>query len=210
MRVRLIFALATAIGLAACGGSAAVPTAAPAPTSPAPSTTTTVAATTTTTASTIPPTTSTTVDPTVKLIADFKGTLSAFNVCTANPAGCDVSTMSIPGSESYTNLTKFFAKLDANGLRGKPSSQDYVVIEAAEIAPDGRTATLRSCGFDAGTTYDPRGNDDPSDDVIVNDAIGSTRTTWTLGLVGGTWRRIAAIVELQKLGENVCPPASGS
>ena len=208
--------------LAACGGSAsrsdaaseptttspapAPTTAPPRTTAPAPTTATptTVASTTTTLAPT-----STTLDARAKVIADFDATHAAFNACTADPDHCDVSTIAAPGSKAFAGLSAIMAKLARNGLRGRPSAQDYRVVEGLEISATGTTATLRTCIFDAGMIYDPRGTTDPSDDVIVNDAIASTKTTWTMALTPNGWRQASSQVTTEKIGENQCP-APGS
>jgi hypothetical protein len=203
--------------LAACGGSASrtEPASDPTTTSPAPAATT-VAPTTTPAPATKPapttappttalPPTSTTLDPRARVIADFDATHAAFNACTADPDHCDVSTIAAPGSKEFAGLSAIMAKLARNGLKGRPSPRDYRVVEGLEISPTGTTATLRTCIFDAGMIYDPRGTADPSDDVIVNDAIASTRTTWTMALTPNGWRRATSQLTTQKIGENQCP-----
>lgn len=195
--------------LGACGGATAGagPAAQAVTTTTPPLVTPTAAPTTTTlapTTTTLAPTT--TVDQRAKVIADFDSTLAAFNVCMANPAVCDVSSVAAPGSARFTQLADLFVKLAEHGVRGRPSDQDYTDFEDVEIGADPATATLKTCMVDAGVMYDTRGNDDPSDDVVINDALASTRTTWTLKLISGGWRQASADVISVKRGENQCPP----
>ena len=75
-----------------------------------------------------------------------------------SPGNCDVSTIAAPGSPAFANLTAFFAKLDRNGLRGRPSKDDYrrqsriVQIDAGRQHGNAR----RHAWSTAGAIYDPR------------------------------------------------------
>jgi hypothetical protein len=133
----------------------------------------------------------------------------AFNSCTANPTSCNLSTLAVPGSTAYTNTGAFIEKLARNGLRGKPSPRDYMTFESVALSPDGTTATVQTCIFDAGVIYDPRGNGDPSDDVIVDDAIGSTQTLWTLSMYQGHWLPARGHVITNKMGVDSCGRPAG-
>ncbi len=164
---------------------------------------------TTSAAPTSAPTT-TTPDPRSALLADFDATLRAYNDCLEAPEHCDVGRIAAPGSSSMQHLTNWFARLARNGIKGRPSPEDYRVILATAIAPDRRTATIETCIVDAAVLYDPRGNDDPSDDVILNDALESDHTHWSLALAGGHWRRTDAKILDEAHGRNQCPPRPAS
>jgi hypothetical protein len=204
-----------AFALAACGGSARAPAASP---STAAAPTTTVASTTTGApqtlpSTTVPPTTAapttTTLDPKSKVIADFKDTVAAYNQCLLSPSRCDVASIAAPRSDSFNNLSDFFAKLARNGLLGKASPKDRVVVESVDISAGQDQATVRTCIFDAGVIYDPRGNTDPADDVIVDGGVGSAQTVWTLTSVAGRWRRAAAQVLSDREGVDACGTSAG-
>lgn len=169
---------------------------------------TTTAAPTTTTPP--PPTTTlaptTTIDQRAKVIADFTGLRTAFNACLADPAHCDVSTVAAPNTQRYTDFSTFIAKLDRHGLRGRPGDEDYTIIEDVRIAANGASATITTCIVDAGVIYDTRGNNDPADDVVVNDDYFSRRTTWTLQPTNGGWREAGLAVNVERRGDNICPP----
>jgi hypothetical protein len=203
--------LSAVAALAACGGSSAAP-AASAATTVAP---TSVAAPTSTAAPTTsaPPTsaapTTTTLDSMAKVIADFKATVNAYNGCLQSPATCDVSEIAIPASDSFHNLSEFFAKLARNGLLGRPSPRDRIVVESVDFSSNLSQATVKTCMFDAGVIYDARGNDDPSDDVMVDDGAGSAETIWTMSVADGVWRRAAAHVLRDEEGVDTCGTSAG-
>lgn len=166
-------ALVSACG-GANGGAGPPAEAATTTTPPTPVTTarpTTTLPPTTTIAPTTTPAPTTTVDQRARVIADFDATLAAFSVCTANPSQCDVATVAAPGSARFAKLTDLFAEFARSGVRGRPSDQDYVVVEEFQLHASGTTATLKTCMVDGGVTFDTRGNDDPSDDVVINDAL---------------------------------------
>jgi hypothetical protein len=187
--------------LAACGGGAAAvqdtPTTIARPTtmSATPPTTTTLPPTT------MPAPTTTVEDVKAKVIADFNSTVRAYETCLSEPSDCDVSTIASPGSQSEANLTSWFSSLASGGVRGRPNPHiDSRVVESVEIASDGHTASLTSCMVDGAILYRPSA----AGDAVVDDRVISTRTIWSMTLIGSTWKRSSAKVLIEKPGSELC------
>lgn len=150
-----------------------------------------------------PPTT----EPSLRdqVVAAHKTYETAYTICAANPATCDVSSVVVAGSPAAAGVASFMAQLAKDGLRGRPSPQTYYVYETFTPANTGTQAVLRVCTVDADVTYKP--NSGPQgQDVIVNDRLDSDLSDWTFRLDGATWKLFVSNVATQWKGSNGCPP----
>jgi hypothetical protein len=204
--------------LAACGGSsrrAANPTTVV--TTLGPTTTTTIAPTPVTTAptTTIAPTTAptstdastttTTVAPSTTVPAEtpeqqvrtaWRGWIAAGEACTVDPKGCDRTALAdYMSGKVLANKIAATDELIRKGWRlrtGPGSIEDRYKIEKVEVA--GTAANVQFCEYDEGVVDIP-GSGPNGEDFVVNDDVGSSRTTATFALGDGARWRLSEIAE---------------
>ncbi|MFZ1489362.1 MAG: hypothetical protein WAS51_05430 [Ilumatobacteraceae bacterium] len=209
---RAVAALTTALGLVApaCGGDDSAPatTTTPASSTTAATTSTTAATTsTTTTTSTVLPTSTTTSmeDLEAQISTDFESTWLAYYECIYDPASCDFGAIAVPGSAIDEILRAEMAQRVAEGLRGvRGSGSAELTVESIDLAPDGRVATVVTCQVDGGVLMDIRDPADPTDDVVVNDALSSYRTSWVMRMADERWLRDAVTPIATFRGQDSC------
>lgn len=209
---RAVAALTTALGLVApaCGGDDSAPatTTARASSTTAATTSTTAATTsTTTTTSTVPPTSTTTSMEALEaqISADFESTWLAYYECAYDPASCDFGAIAVPGSAIDEILRAEMAQRVAEGLRGvRGSGPAELSVESVEVAQDRREATVVTCQVDGSVLMDIRDPADPTDDVVVNDALSSFRTTWVMRIEDERWLRDSGNLIATYEGQDSC------
>jgi hypothetical protein len=195
---RHLLVLGLTSALAACGGAT---TTDPPPTPPStvetfvessvrPTTTSAPASTTEPTASTTPPST-TTDDVIAQIEADFRRGWEAFIDCAAFPSECDSTAIAKPGSDAALLIEEEMASLARAGFRARLDTGPRELVFEETFLSGENQASITTCIIDGTWLVDPRNDDDPTNDIIVNDELNSYRTEWLLENVGGAWLRIA-------------------
>jgi hypothetical protein len=90
-------------------------------------------------------------------------------------------------------------------LRARPGSGPMTYkIEGVRLAPGGKSATVTTCIVDGMVVYDIADPSNPHDDIVFNDRLVATRTSWTMSLTRVGWRRSAAHVVKEWIGKDRC------
>jgi hypothetical protein len=193
-------------------------TASPSTSDGVPSTTTSAVVTTTTSTTTVPNTssspvprpTSSTVPPVVATEATARESvdraIASFRECLAALPACDVTTLA--GTRAGTMLqrnTERIQEWNAAGYALRRGERFRYVIEAVEVAPDLRQATVTVCSADGSQLVLP-GAGPGGADVIIDDSFTSGREAWDVRLdADGVWRVHAAPAIGPTEASDVCP-----
>jgi hypothetical protein len=196
--------VAGAAVLVACGGGGDDSDA----TDPTALTTTTAATTSTpvpvTTASIAPPTTEppvsdpppTETPPTTfdaaaledQIRADFELSYRSYLECVFEPASCAFENVNEPGSPLDAALRRTVDEFLTNGLKARrDSGLIYYEIREIEKIDDGEFR-LEACMVDGGVVYEEGDPATTADDIIWNDSLSSTVSSWTLRETEIGWR----------------------
>ncbi len=193
-------------GAPVTAGTTAITTAPPPTTAlPVPTTSATAASAAGATEATAPPTPIVAAPDPDRVAAAYVEIAAALEVCLTTPTTCDPTTFSAPGSpdlERTRALLDFYLR---NGYELRLSPEAGPTVEAIDLAPDGRSATIVSCYVDASTLVLPAALSGTGIDMAVNDLVWSIRVRVDLRLTEIGWR----VWELTKLGrwewERSCP-----
>lgn len=207
---RIAVAVAAVLVIATACGGGGDESDGPAPTS-APTTTTTAVTSTpppTTTAPTIaPPTDPPVTDPPAtdppatdppatldaaaleaQIRADFERSYRAYLECVFEPANCAFEEVNEAGSPLDLALRRTMDEFLANGLKARRNVGPlYYEIRGIERTDDGEVR-LEACMVDGGVVYEEGDPTTPADDIIWNDSLSSTVSSWTLRETAVGWR----------------------
>jgi hypothetical protein len=126
-------------------------------------------------------------------------------VCVTSPRTCDPTTVA---AESSPSLARFRTTIEGyvrDGIEVRSIGGVYYVVESVRLGADGQHATIGLCYVDGDVLIDPGSSPDPSDDIVIDDAVNSRRLEADLVRTANGWRRWDARVSDEWLGENRCP-----
>jgi hypothetical protein len=204
-RMVVLAAAVVMITTAACGGGGddsdgRDPTSAPTTSAVVTSTTPPTTTPETTAPSTDPPVTDppptdappTTLDAAAleqQIRADFERTWSAYFECVYEPAACQFAAINVVGGPLDDALRQTVDELITNNLRAaRDSGPIGLRIESVTVLSSTR-ADLQACLTDGAVLLDIQDPANPSDDIVMNDALNSYRNVYRMQLVDGRWVR---------------------
>jgi hypothetical protein len=154
----------------------------------------------TTVARTVPPTTLSVEDQVRE--ATIK-TRQVFRDCHVVVETCDFAAYGVPGSPADKLLRDTMADRLANRLRIDPKQgSNREVITSVKATQT--SATVEICQEDGRVLVDIRNPDDPDDDVLFNDELGTVRLTATFRKTAEGWRVESMVRNSVRLGVASC------
>lgn len=132
----------------------------------------------------------TTLDPAAledQIRADFERTYRAYLECVFVPPNCAYGDVNYPGSPLDVALRRTMEEFLANGLKARRQSGPiYYEIRSIELMSSGMVR-VEACMVDGGVVYEERDPATSDDDVIWNDALSSTVSSWTMRAEQSRW-----------------------
>lgn len=117
-------------------------------------------------------------------------------------------SMYAAGVPERDGMERFLQAFVDNEWAALPGPRGYQVVESVrvETPPPGGRATSVTCTFDDGVVYDVANPAPDGGEIVVSDAVESTRTAWTWVFDRDTWRISESATLETWTGENRCPP----
>jgi len=123
-----------------------------------------------------------------KIADDFIENTNIMLQCGRTPKGCPINKITAPdtGYRVYM-IEKIKMRVESN-LATRPGAGKYKIrIDSIEKIGT-TTALVHTCLFDSLVVFDSGQSDTTRDDIIFDDDVVSTHTTWTLYLDEGRWK----------------------
>jgi hypothetical protein len=140
-----------------------------------------------------------------QVVAGFTAGFKAYEQCIIAPEKCDYATASADGSPLRAWLVGNMLEKVKYHLRARPGSGPMTFkVESVQLAAGGKSATLTTCVVDGMVVYDIADPFNPHDDVVFNDRLVATRTTWAMWPTKAGWRRSAAYLVKEWVGKDRC------
>ena len=139
-----------------------------------------------------------------KIADDFVENTNIMLQCGRTPKNCPIAKITAPdtGYRVYM-IEKIKIRVEAN-LATRPGAGKYK-IRIDSIEKIGTTSALvHTCLFDSLVVFDSGQSDTTRDDIIFDDDIVSTHTTWTLYLDEGRWKWAGSTPHDATSWEDIC------